>query len=282
MQSSRERALEHRRTIARRLGAELARHPEISAILVFGSVASGQVDERSDLDLFVVCRSAIPSIAERQTILTTLGSGWQMQDQMQDNPLFAYRDQDGVIEGVFVTLHYQTVSWIDQVLTDVIERGMLSTPQMSFRAYTLPALLKRGWLLQDQDGTVRRWREQIEPFPAQLQRNLLDHFIPLLHENVEELVANAERNLGPRVFLFRLNWAVDALIGVLFAVNETYDPADRRTERMILPTLNYVPSHFTARLTDVLEGPFDDQGARYRARVFAQLAQEAVQLAERR
>ncbi len=281
MESSRERALDQRRTIARRLSAELGRHSEISAILVFGSVASGQIDERSDIDLFVVCRSAILPVSERQTILTTLGSGWHQQDQTQDNPLFAFRDQDGVVEGVFVTLHYQTVDWIDQVLIDVIEKGMLSTPLMPFRAYTLPALLKRGWLLQDQDGTVGRWREQIQPFPAQLQRHLLDHFIPLLHENVEELVANAERNLGPRVFLFRLNWAVDALIGMLFAVNEMYDPADRRTEHMILPTLNCVPSHFTARLTDVLEGPFDNEGARYRAHVFVQLAQEAIQLAGR-
>lgn len=281
MQSSRESALEQRRTIARRLNAELGRHPEISAILVFGSVASGQVDERSDIDLFVVCRAAILPISERQTILTTFGSGWHLQDQAQDNPLFAYCDQDGVVEGVFVTLHYQTVAWIEQVLTDVIEQGMLSTPQMPFRAYTLPSLLSRGWLLHDQDGTVRRWREQIQPFPTQLQRNLLDHFIPLLHENVEELVANAERNLGPRVFLFRLNWAVDALIGMLFAVNEMYDPADRRTERMILPTLNRVPSHFTLRLTEVLEGPFDDDGSRYRAHSFAQLAQEAIQVATR-
>lgn len=217
MQHSHEKALKQRRAMARRLNAELGKLSEISAVFVSGSVASGQVDERSDLDLFVVCRSTIPSVSERQSILTALGSGWRLQDQMQDL-----------------------------------------------------------------DGMLRRWREQIEPFAAQLQWNLLDHFSPLLRENVEELVANAERNLGPRVFLFRLNWAVDALIGMLFALNEIYDPADRRTERMILPTLNCAPSDFIARLTDVLEGPFDDEGAQYRARVFAQLAQEAIQLVCRR
>ena len=281
MRSSYEKALEKRRTIARRLSIELAKHSEISAILVFGSVASAQVDERSDIDMFVVCRSAILSVSERQPILDKLGSGWDSQDQTLDNPLFASRDKDGVVEGVLVTVHYQTMDWIEQVLTDVIEQGMLSTPLMPFRAYTLPSLLKRAWLLQDQDGLVERWREKIEIFPAQLQKNLLDHFIPLLLENVEELVANAERNLGPRVFIFRLNWAVDALISILFAVNEMYDPADRRTERMILPTLERVPPHFTTRLTDVLQGPFDDEGALYRAHTFAHLAQEIIQLAER-
>lgn len=277
MQPSDDNVLEQRRSLARRLNAYLSTHSEFSALLVFGSVASGQVDERSDLDLFVVCRSAIPTISERKHLLSLLGSGWHQYDDPLDNPLFASRDQDGVVEGVHVTIHYQTVAWIDQVLTAVIEHGMLSTPEMPFRAYTLPALLRRSWLLYDQDGKVKHWREQIELFPVQLQRNLVNHFLPVLHENVEELVANAERRLGPRVFLFRLNWAVDALIGLLFALNETYDPADRRTERLILPQLYHVPVDFIARLTDVLEGPFDDEGAQYRARVFAQLAREVVQ-----
>jgi len=102
----------------------------------------------------------------------------------------------------------------------------------------------------------------------------------MLRENLEDLVANAERRLGPRAFIFRINWAVDALTGILFALNEVYDPADRRTERIILPTLVHVPKNFTSRLTEVLEGPFDDMGALYRAWLFKQLANEVLQLAE--
>ncbi len=50
---------------------------------------------------------------------------------------------------------------------------------------------------------------------------------------------------------------------------------------MILPTLKHVPSCFTTRLTEILEGPFDDDGALHRAYAFAQLTQEAIQLAKR-
>jgi hypothetical protein len=80
--------------------------------------------------------------------------------------------------------------------------------------------------------------------------------------------------------LFHLNWAVDALIEILLAVNEVYDPADRRTERLVLPTLPRVPEEFLARFTQVLQGPFDVEGARYRAQLFSELSREVLQQAK--
>jgi len=97
---------------------------------------------------------------------------------------------------------------------------------------------------------------------------------------LEELAADAERRLGSRLFLFHLNQAADALISILFAVNEVYEPGDRRAERSILPTLEKVPSGFLTRFTQVLEGPFDEKGMLYRASVFHQGALEMLHMAE--
>jgi hypothetical protein len=57
-----------------------------------------------------------------------------------------------------------------------------------------------------------------------------------------------------------------------------YDPAERHAERVILPRLKRVPARFTARLTEVLQGPFDDAGAIYRARIFEKLAADVLTL----
>jgi len=127
---------------------------------------------------------------------------------------------------------------------------------------------------------VKTWRDQAQPFPRPLKLNLLQHYVPLLRENLEALVADAERHLGSRLFLFRLNQATDALISVLFAVNEVYEPGDRRAERTILPTLERGPRDFLTRFREVVEGPFDDAGALYRARLFQQLAAEVLGMAE--
>jgi hypothetical protein len=279
MAGPREGALKQRQAIAQKVASLFAANPAVSSVLVIGSVASGQVDERSDVDLLVLCRSELLPRSERARLLSQVGTNWRFQE-LQANPLFGEADVDGLVDGVLVTVHYQRVAWIETVLPQVLEQGAITTQQLPFRPYTLPALLLRGGLLHDQDGLVGAWREQMRPFPAVLKTNLLHTFIPRLEEQRDELVATAERDIGPRAFLFHLNGAVDALIQILFAVNEVYDPADRRTERGVLPTLPALPEQFLPRLTQVLQGPFDVEGARYRAQLFAELAQEVLQQAK--
>ena len=279
MTTPRELALELRQRIAQRVASRLSAHPAVSIVLVIGSVASGQVDERSDVDLLVICQSEMLSRSARERLLAQVGTGWRFHET-QANPLFAEADVDGLVDGVLVTVHYQTVTWIETVLRQVLEHGAMTTEHMPFRPYTLLGLFQRGWLLFDREGLVRSWREQMHPFPAVLKTNLLHAFIPRLEEQRDELVATAERDIGPRAFLFHLNWAVDALFEILFAVNEVYDPADRRTERVVLPTLPTLPEQFLPRLTQVLQGPFDVEGARYRAQLFAELAREVLQQAK--
>lgn len=280
MSTSRENLLAQRCRIARQVATVLAAYPTISAILVFGSVASGQVDEHSDVDLFAFCQPTIPSEEERGRFLAHLGTGWYQQDEPQSDSLFAHMDRDGLVDDVLVSLHYQTEAWVDLVLRDVIEQGMITSPSLPFRAYTFPALLQRGWLLHDPSGIVTQWREQVRIFPSSLKMNLLHHFVPMLREQVEDLMITAVRRLVPGTFLFLLTRATDALRSILFAINEMYDPADRRSEQLYLPMLTIVPPHFLARLTAILQGPFDPEGAVSRAHAFAQLAHEVLQLAE--
>ena len=51
-------------------------------------------------------------------------------------------------------------------------------------------------------------------------------------------------------------------------------------ERTVLPTLTRVPKDFTAMLTNVLEGPFDDLGAIDRAKWCKQMANEVLAMAD--
>ncbi len=273
-------ALQKRYEIACRLADLLGPHQAVSSVLVFGSLAYGDVDERSDVNLFVVCRPEIISVAERMRLFSQIGLDWHFGGQLIKNPPFAISDIDGIVDGIPISFHYQTASWVSNVLREVLLKGALSTKLMPIHSHMLPALLQRGWLLLDKGKVVRKWRGQAQPFPWQLKLNLLQHYVPLLRENLEALVADTERHLGSRLFLFHLNQAIDALISVLFAVNEVYEPGDRRAERNILPTLEKMPRDFPNRFTEVLKGPFDDTGAFSRARLFQRLAAEVLSMAE--
>ena len=132
-----------RRRIAQRVAERLGQQPQVGAVLVFGSVATGTADEHSDIDLFVLCRPQVMVPAERAPVLEELGAGWTV-DHPTDNALFATGDEGGIVEGIPVSLHYQTVAWIDSVLHEVLEHGSITTERLPFRPYTLPALLQIG------------------------------------------------------------------------------------------------------------------------------------------
>lgn len=275
-------ALAKRREIALGVYAAAAKYPEVTAVYVFGSVASGQADETSDVDITLVCRSSILPVSSRKQLLSLVGSGvesgWKFDDPTLDNPLWEAVDV-GTISGIPVEVHYQTAPAVAELLDQVINHGAITTHKVPFRPYTMAALIQRAWLLKDTDGVFHKWHEQIATYPKLLKTNILRHFIPILQDNLAGLQSQAERRLGPlgyHYFLFRCG---DALTSILYAVNEIYDPADRRAERTVLADLNLVPRDFTARLNHIMEGPFDETGAMERAVKFEKLAGEVVAMA---
>jgi predicted nucleotidyltransferase len=267
--------LEQRRLVAQRVARVLSAHASITSIIVFGSVATGTVDVHSDVDMLILCQPDLVSPIERAPILKEVGTCWTI-DMTTDNALFASGDEAGMVDGILVTVHYQRVVWIETVLHEVLDQGALTTALFPFRPYTLLALLQRGWLLYDAYQHVERWREQIRHYPPLLKHNIVKHFTPILQEQTDELVATAHRGIGPRNFLFHLNRSVDALISILYALNDVYDPADRRAAQTVWPLLYNAPVDFVSRLTAILEGPFDSEGMKRCAQQYSDLVQEVM------
>ena len=268
--------LERRRVVAEGMAQQLGEVPNVIAILVFGSVASGHVDETSDIDILVICEPDIPDAEMRRG---TLVGSWTFETRKGD-ALFPVLEEGISPEGIAMTLHYQRVAWIDAVLEEVLGKGAITTKLLPFRPYTLVGLLNRAWVLEDKLGTVAAWRARTATFPPPLRRNLLAYFVPLLREHTAELLANTRRRLGPVTYIFNLNWAVDAMAGILYALNGIYDPAARRAERTLCPHFEVAPDNFSVRLEAILQGPFDDEAALQKAQRFAELASEVLTLAE--
>ena len=233
-------ALENRRDIARRIDGLMGGRPEVTAVYVLGSVASDQADERSDVDISFVYNHAPPPLSTRRELLSRIGSGWQPDTPNSDDPMWAGNAMPdvgdiGVVEGVRVEVIYQASQLISEVLGEVLDRGAITTPKMPDRPYTLAGLVQRAWVLRDKDGLLRGWIGRTQTYPALLKRNVLRHFIPVLRENAEALTDSAERGYGANTYLFFLTRATDSMDSVLYALNETYDPADKRAQLSVLP-----------------------------------------------
>jgi hypothetical protein len=183
------------------------------------------------------------------------------------------------MDGILVEVHHQSASLISEVLYEVMNNGATTTQKIPFRPYTIVGMLRRAWLLRDKEGTFSGWLEQARVYPQVLKLKFLHEFVPLLQEYTADLVSYSERHLGPGLFLFVLVRAKDALSRIRFALNEVYDPAEKR-ELNLISNLALLPRDFAARLNYILEGPFDELGAIERARRFEELANEALKMLE--
>ena len=152
--------LEKRRDIARRIDGLLGEHPEVTSVYVFGSVASGHVDEQSNVDITLVYRSDILPFSVRKEALTSIGSDWQFDDPLQRNPIWDAFD-NLTVDGIGVQIHYQAAPAISKVLNQVVQNGAITTEKVPRRPYTVAALVQRAWLLRDKDGVFHRWFEQL-------------------------------------------------------------------------------------------------------------------------
>ena len=266
-----------RRELSRKVAAALEPNPDILAVLVFGSVASGEVDAASDIDIFVICHD-VPPVQRRTALMSPLGL--RLEYTAHEGELFGVVDQLNHQDGLRLTLHFQRQDWLESVITEVLA-GAVTTVNAPFRPYTFLGLLHQSQVLLDKRRVVAGWLERSRTYPPRLKENLLSTFVPQLRDHAAELSETAARNLGLRTFLFHLNWGVDALTGVLLALNEQYDPASKRFESSVLPLLVHKPADFDRRLHDILVGSFDEEGMVKRARAFQTLADEVIEMTER-
>ncbi len=264
-----------RQELSREVATALEPNPDILAVLVFGSVAFGEVDAASDIDVFVVCND-VPPVQTRTGLVSPLDL--RLEHTAPEGALFGTVDELHR-NGLKLTLHHQRADWLEAVVSEVLT-GAITTVNVPFRPYTFLGLLQQSQVLLDKRGLVAGWLERSRTYPPRLKENLLSTFVPQLQDHAAELTETAMRGLGARTFLFHLNWGVDALTGVLLALNEQYDPASKRFESSVLPLLTHKPDDFDRRLYNILVGPFDEDGMYGRARAFQTLADEVLAVAK--
>ena len=123
-------------------------------------------------------------------------------------------------------------------------------------------------------------RAQLSPYPAALKANLLGEALPIMTDGLAELRDYTRRNIGPSAFLFHLGRVCDAMVSVLYALNEHYDPATKRPEQ-VLRTLAVLPERFVDRFVCLLEGPFDPRSRPHVMDKLTRLVGEVMHLAQR-
>ena len=240
----------------------LAKLKGVQAILCFGSYAMDTFDEYSDLDLFVFCGPEVVSAADRRRVLESVQGvthfeksgtavGWDSQWSPQSDSFCVNKDR--------FEISYNTVDWIRTVVRRVTQEGATSIPEQKFRPYTMLGLLECGIILYDPCSLLKNLIDCLYPYPAQLKQRLISDSLHTLKDCLTELKDGVKRGFGLTFFHFFFHRMRDALHILLFAVNEKYDSAVKRSE-VAYEKLSLLPPNFLERYARLLEGPFDKNG----------------------
>jgi predicted nucleotidyltransferase len=260
----------------------LARIPGVKAILCFGSYATGTFDQYSDVDLYVLCAPGMVSASVRREVFQRIPEiddleighvevGWDQQWHPQDD-----RCRVG---NLWFDIAYNTLDWVHRLVEAIKDHGIPPPSEFGFRAYTLAGLLEHSIVLHDPHGTLQTLKASLYPYPSKLRQALLSENLPIAKASLEELQDYVKRSIGNTAFHFHYERLLDSLGTILFAINERYDPATKRTEEA-LRNLPHLPNTFLERYTKTLETPLTQEGRGEIVRSLAALLSEVDVLVE--
>ena len=211
--------------LATRLAALFGELPQVVAVALGGSSASGAADVASDIDLYVYTRADIP-LNVRESLVARAGGAWRA-----DMGLTYFGPGDEWIDaatGIHVDAVYFDADWMAaQVRRAVVEHapslGYSTAFWHTVRA-SRPLDDRHGWLAALQT-------EAAVPYPEALRRAIVAYNHPILRGTLSSFRTQLVKALA-RGDLVSVNHRLVALLAgyfdILFAVNRVPHPGEKR------------------------------------------------------
>ncbi len=234
------------------------------AILLYGSYAQNAQDEHSDFDLLVLLKE-IPIPTYRQEVYEKIPKAKIIEiapksiqkDKGWDNSWSPINDKL-LVQDKRVEIGYNTTRWVGLIVDNLIVKHKTSCNEFPFRPYTFLGLIEASQILYDRNHFIQKIRSKIRPIPELLKKAIFQEFYPVLLEAHEELKDYTARNIGILAYQFHLFRAMDALLQVLFVLNDVYDPALKRIEPFLF-NLKLLPPNFKEFVVHILPRFYERQ-----------------------
>lgn len=199
--------------------------PEVAAVAIAGSHASGVCDAASDLDLYVYTTSEIPQRHKADVIEQ---SGGTMRSEL-GLPYWGGTDVWVDAEsGITVDCLFFSPQWIEEQITRIMD---MHEPRLGYttcfcRTVALSEILydPHGWFAELQIRSRK-------PYPETLRTNIILHNHPVLRRIIPSYMHQIELALH-RCDVVSVNHRVAGLLAsyfdILFALNRVLHPGEKR------------------------------------------------------
>lgn len=242
----------------------LAQDLDAQVIVLYGSYAQNQQDEKSDLDLLVLLKKMPSSSIRRKAYekiphakILEIATRPLQQNNGWDNSWSPINDKL-LIHNKKIEIGYNTIAWTNRIVENLVVKHQTTCKEFPFRPYTFLGLLESCQVLYDPNKFIQKIQSQIRPIPKPLKKKIFQEFLPILLEAHEELQDYSARNIGILAYQFHLFRGIDALIQILFVLNDVYDQASKRIEPLLFK-LKSLPPHLEKFVLDVLPRFYEKQ-----------------------
>lgn len=204
----------------------------ITAVLCYGSYAESTQDEKSDIDLLVICDESIPAANIRKKIYEKNHCDQIKLQKLYENweTTWTPINDECVFKSKKIEIGYNLSVWVKDIVNKIVAEGVTTLENFQFRPYTFLGLLENSVCLYEKEEFITLIRKQIRPFPLKLKAKIINENLSIFNESVNDLEDFSQRNIGLLAFQFILFRGLDAAIQIIFALNEVYYPASKREE----------------------------------------------------
>lgn len=235
---------------------ELSRLPEITAITLGGSRASGYQDENSDYDVYVYCEKPVSAVM-REGILRKYCKYIELA-----NTYWEEEDDCILNSGTIIELIYRNRKSFEEQLEATVINGNANN------GYTtcMWCNLMTSIVLYEKDEIYSRLKERFSiPYPSVLKKNIINKNYQLLTGHIpsfDEQIIKAYKRKDMVSVNHRVTEYIASYFDLVFAANEILHPGEKRMLTIAQDHCRSLPKDFDD-ISNLIENLSDEDKAMY-------------------
>ena len=221
---------------------ELSRLPQVEAIALGGSRATGRNDAKSDYDVYIYLTGPVEETC-RRTILSKYCRYMEI-----GNTFWELEDDVTLLDGIDMDIIYRNLEDFARGIASVVDDCT------AWNGYTTCMWhnLITSRILFDRTGRLQKLQARYQiPYPQKLKENIISRNLNLLSgmlPSFDTQIQKAE-NRGDLVSVnHRVTEFLASYFDILFALNEMTHPGEKRMQDICTKECTILPQHFDSNL----------------------------------
>lgn len=231
---------------------ELSQLPQVEAIALGGSRATGRHDEKSDYDVYVYITAAIDP-AVRKSVLSKYCQYMEI-----GNSFWELEDDVTLKDGIDMDIIYRNLRDFETGIQSVVAECN------AWNGYTTCMWhnLITSRIIYDRNGNLAALQKEYQiPYPEKLKKNIISNNMHLLSGMLPSFDTQIKKAIR-RKDLVSVNHRVTEFLAsyfdVIFALNEMTHPGEKRMQSICSCECRILPKNFDENLNRLFAGMFHE------------------------